>query len=52
MLSDNIGGGWWEHMGIELDAESFRLNVEADEEDYPMVDFSGKVEFEYFGLQL
>ena len=31
---------------------TFRLQIEADGEDYPAVDFIGEVEFNYTGLLL
>jgi len=42
----------WQHFGIGLGLDSFRMSLGADGEDYPGVDFRGKVEFNYVGLQL
>jgi hypothetical protein len=42
----------WNHVGIGLALDTFKIWVESDGEDYPNVDFSGEVEFEYIGLQL
>lgn len=42
----------WNHVGIGLGIDSFKLGVEAEGEDYPSVDFSGNVEFEYVGIQI
>ncbi len=42
----------WDRIGFGLGVDSFRLNVEADGEDYPSMDFKGNVEFNYVGLQL
>jgi hypothetical protein len=41
----------WTHLGIGLGADSFKLRVEADGEDYPSIDLKGNLEFDYFGLQ-
>ena len=42
----------WKHVGIGLGVDTLRVKVEADGQDYPGIDFKGKVEFTYFGLQL
>ena len=42
----------WKHFGIGLGVDSFVMAAEADGEDYPMIDFTGYVEFSYVGLQL
>jgi hypothetical protein len=42
----------WKNVGFGLGADSFTLSVEADGEDYPSIDFSGNVRFEYVGIQL
>lgn len=42
----------WKHFGIGLGYESFRARLEADGEDYPNIDFTGEVDFNYLGLQL
>jgi hypothetical protein len=40
------------HVAVGLGLESFRLGVQADGEDYPLVDFRGEFSFQYFGLSL
>ncbi|MGD9189641.1 MAG: hypothetical protein PVI89_15585 [Desulfobacteraceae bacterium] len=42
----------WQHVGIGLGFDSFRLGVEAEGEDYPSIDFRGNIDFEYVGAQL
>jgi hypothetical protein len=42
----------WDHFGLGLGLDSFRMKAEADGEDYPYMDFSGNVEFNYIGLEL
>jgi hypothetical protein len=42
----------WKHVGFGLGFDSLSLEVEADGQDYPEIDFSGNVEFKYTGLQL
>lgn len=42
----------WKHVGIGLGFDTMGITVEADGEDWPGVDFKGKVEFDYIGLQL
>jgi hypothetical protein len=42
----------WDHIGIGLGVDSFRLKAEADGEDYPSIDFNGNVEFTYVGVEL
>ncbi len=42
----------WKHLGFGLGFDSLNVKVEADEEDYPGIDFQGKVNFHYTGLQL
>ena len=42
----------WKHVGIGLGVDTLRVKVEADGQDYPLIDFKGKGEFTYFGLQL
>ena len=42
----------WKHFGFGLGVESFRLNIEAEGEDYPNIDFKGNLEFNYTGLEL
>ena len=42
----------WKHFGFGLGFDSLNVKVEADEEDYPGIDFKGEVNFHYTGLQL
>jgi hypothetical protein len=42
----------WKHLGFGLGIDSLRIEVEAEGEDYPGIDFSGDLEFNYVGLQL
>lgn len=42
----------FKYVGIGIGFESFRAGIEANKEDYPGVDFKGKIEFEYSGVQL
>jgi hypothetical protein len=42
----------WKHVGIGLGFENFRVNLQADGEDYPGIDFRGNLEYNYVGLQL
>ena len=42
----------WQHVGIGLGVETFRVNIEADGGDWPGIDFKGELEFTYMGLQL
>jgi hypothetical protein len=42
----------WDRISFGLGVDSFRLKVEADDEDYPSIDLRGNVEFHYVGLQL
>jgi hypothetical protein len=42
----------WKHFGFGLGFDSLNVHVEADEEDYPGIDFQGEVNFKYTGLQL
>jgi hypothetical protein len=42
----------WKHVGIGLGVDAFRLDIEAEGEDFPGIDFKGNIEFNYFGLQL
>jgi hypothetical protein len=39
----------WKHLGFGLAADVFNLNIEADGEDYPGIDFKGDLEFKYTG---
>jgi len=42
----------WKHVGIGLAVDTFRIDVEANGEDYPGIDFKGEIEYNYVGLQL
>ena len=42
----------WKHLGFGLAANVFDLDIEADGEDYPGIDFKGELNFRYSGLLL
>ncbi|MDH3837742.1 MAG: hypothetical protein OET81_11225 [Desulfobacteraceae bacterium] len=42
----------WKHFGFGLGFNTFNLNIEADGEDYPQIDFVGEIDFKYSGLLL
>jgi len=42
----------WKHLGFGLGLDSLNVQVEADGEDYPGIDFKGEVDFQYTGLLL
>ena len=42
----------WKHFGLGIGLDSFDLEVEAQGEDYPEINFSGNLQFRYTGLQL
>ena len=42
----------WKHFGFGLAANVFDLDIEADREDYPGIDFTGELGFKYSGLLL
>lgn len=42
----------WDRFGLGLGLDSFRVNFEAEGEDYPSMDFRGNVGFNYVGLQV
>ena len=42
----------WNHVGIGLGFDALSIAVEAEDEDWPGVDFDGKVDFKYAGMQL
>jgi len=42
----------WKHLGFGLAFNVFNLDIEADVEDYPGIDFKGEIEFRYLGLLL
>ncbi len=42
----------WKHVGFGLGFNTFDLDIKADGEDYPGIDFKGEIEFRYTGLLL
>lgn len=42
----------WKHLGFGLGFNVFNLDIEADGEDYPQIDFVGELNFKYSGLLL
>ena len=40
----------WDNFGLGMGLNTFRLNIKADGEDYPLIDFSGDIGFGYTGL--
>jgi hypothetical protein len=42
----------WKHFGFGLGFNAFNLDIEADGEDYPQIDFVGELNFKYSGLLL
>lgn len=40
----------YENLGFGLGFEAFGMNVEAQGEDYPGIDFEGRIDFKYVGL--
>ncbi len=42
----------WKHLGFGLAGNVFNLDIEADGEDYPGIDFKGELQFRYTGLLL
>ena len=42
----------WKHVGIGLGFDTLGIQLEADGEDWPGIDFEGNVDFKYTGLQL
>jgi len=42
----------WKHFGVGAEYDAFRIGVEAEDEDYPGVDFFGKLTFSYNALLL
>ena len=42
----------WKHVGFGLGIETFRLKIESEGADYPNIDFTGDLEFNYTGLEL
>lgn len=42
----------WKNVGFGLAANSFKLGIEAEGDDYPNIDFVGNIDFDYLGLLL
>ena len=42
----------WKNLGFGLGFNAFDLNIGADGEDYPQIDFKGELDFKYIGLLL
>jgi hypothetical protein len=42
----------WKHFGFGLGFNTFHLDIDADGEDYPQIDFVGELNFKYTGLLL
>ncbi len=42
----------WKHLGLGIGYDIFRFRIESQGEDYPGIDFTGKIEFGYSGLLL
>ena len=42
----------WKHVGFGLGFNNFNLQIEAEGEDYPGIDFKGEIYFKYTGLLL
>jgi hypothetical protein len=42
----------WEHWGFGLGLDNFKVKLEAEDEDYPAVDFQGVVKSQFLGVQL
>jgi len=42
----------WKNLGFGLGFNAFNLDIEADGEDYPQIDFVGELNFKYSGLLL
>ena len=42
----------WKHFGVGAEYDAFRIGVEAEDEDYPLIDFIGKINFSYNALLL
>ena len=42
----------WEHFGFGLGFDNFRVKLEAEDKDYPSVDFEGVVKSQFMGVQL
>jgi hypothetical protein len=47
-----LGLEWrpWEHLGVGLAYNRFELSIEAEDEDYPSVDFVGNLDYQYDGV--
>jgi len=42
----------WEHFGLGLGFDNFRMALEAKDKDYPGVDFQGTIKSQFMGVQL
>jgi hypothetical protein len=42
----------WKNVGFGIGVETFRLEIEAEGEDYPEIDFIGELKYNYLGLLL
>jgi hypothetical protein len=42
----------WKHVGFGIGYNSLHVEIESDGEDYPTIDFNGKVEYDYSGFQV
>ena len=42
----------WKHLGFGAALNTFRLAVEAEDDDYPAIDLAGRIDFSFRGLLL
>jgi hypothetical protein len=42
----------WKHVGFGLGFDALCLDLQADGEDYPAIDFRGNIQFSYTGIML
>jgi hypothetical protein len=42
----------WKHLGFGAGYNFFRLSIKSEGDDYPNIDLTGKIEFNYSGLLL
>jgi hypothetical protein len=42
----------WEHFGFGVAFDNFRMTLEAEDKDYPAIDFQGNVKSQFIGVQL
>jgi hypothetical protein len=40
----------WEQVGLGIGLNAFRLRIESIDEDYPLIDFQGNIDYGYSGL--